>query len=152
MEEEAEAQEEAQVEVQVETQAEAQAETMVEAMAEATAEDHPAEDHQENLLEIPQGDTNWRMTMNPMTRIQTTIWRMTRTEVSLLHQGDPKPPQAITGISSIPWHGEITHPGQKPQVQEILKSATTPSVNAFMKPFRTPLATYSDGHQSLLVT
>ena len=92
MEEEAAAQEEAQAEDQVEAQAEAQAEMMAEAMVEATAEDHPVEDHQENLLETPQeemnrGETTLGTTMGLMTRIRTTIWRTTRTEAIPLHQG-----------------------------------------------------------------
>ena len=120
-----------------------------------TAEDHQVEDHQENLLEIPQEETNQGETtlgtmMSLTTRIQTTIRRTTRTEAIPLHQGEPQPPQAITGTNSIPQHGEPTHPGQKPQVKECQKSTTKPSVNAFMKPFRTQLARYSDGHQSPL--
>ena len=142
---------EEEVVAQEEAQAEAQAEMMVEAMV----EDHPAEDHQENLLETPQEETSrGEMTLGTMMsltmRIQTTIWRMTRTEAIPLHQGEPQPPQAITGTSSIPQHGELTHPGQKPWAKECRKSATMPSVNAFMKPFRTQLARYSDGHQSPL--
>ena len=161
MEEEAAAQEEAQEEDQVEAQAEAQVETMAEAMVEATAEDHlaedhPAEGHQENLLETPQEETNWGettlgTTMSLTTRIQTTIRRTMRTEAIPLHQGEPQPPQAITGTTSIPQHGELTHPGQKPRAKECQKSATMPSVNAFTKPFRMQLATYSDRRQSLLV-
>ena len=144
------AQEEAQAEDQVEAQAEDQAEAQAETMAEAMAEDHL-----ETLLEIPQemnqGETTLGATMSLMTRIRTTIQRTMRTEAIPLHQGELQPPQAITGTNSIPQHGEPTHPGQKPQVKECQKSTTTPSMNAFMKPFRMQLATYSDGHQSLLV-
>ena len=133
--EEAEAQEEAQVE--------AQAETM-------------AEEHQEYLLETPQEETNQGevtlgMTMNLTTRIRTTIRRTMRTKTNLLHQGDPKPPQAITGTNSTLRCGETAHPGLKPQVQESPKDAITPFVNAFTKQFKTPLATCSDAHQSPLV-
>ena len=150
MEEEVVAQEEAQAEDQVEAQAEAQAETMAEAMAEAMAEDHL-----ENLLEIPQemnqGETTLGTMMSLMTRIQTTIQRTMRSEAIPLHQGEPQPPQAITGTNSIPQCGEPTHPGQKPWAKECQKSATMPSVNAFMKPFRMQLVMYSDGRQSPLV-
>jgi hypothetical protein len=151
--EEAEAQEEAQAEAQVETQAEAQAETTAD---DHLAEDHPAEEHQEYLLETPQGEMNQGettlgMTTNLTTRIRTTIQRTTITEANLLHQGDPKPPQAITGTSLTLWCGETAHPGLKPRVQESLKNAIMPSVNAFMKPFKMLLAMCSDAHQSLLV-
>ena len=149
MEEEAVAQEEAQAEDQVEAQAEDQAEAQAETMAEAMAEDHL-----ETLLEIPQemnqGETTLGTMMSLMTRIQTTIQRTTRTEVILLHQGDPQPPQATTGTNSIQQCGEPTHPGQKPWAKECRKSTTTPSVNAFMKPLRMQLAMYLDGRQSLL--
>ena len=142
--EEAEAQEEA----QEEAQAEAQAETM--------AEDHPAEEHQEYLLETPQEETNQGevtlgMMMNLTMRIRTTIWRTTRTNANLLHQGDPKPPQAITGTNSTLQCGETAHPGLKPQVQESPKNAIMPSVNTFTKQFKMPLTTCSDAHQSPLV-
>ena len=151
-------QEEAQEEDQVEAQAEAQAETMAadHPVEDHPAEDHPAEGHQENLLETPQketnrGETTLGMTMSLMTRIWTTIRRTMRTEVIPLHQGEAQPPQAITGTSSIPQRGGLIHPGQKPWVKECRKSTTTPSVNAFTKPFRMQLATYSDGRQSPLV-
>ena len=119
--EEAEAQEEAQAEAQVETMAE-----------DHPAEDHLAEEHQEYLLETPQEETNQGevtlgMMMNLTTRIRTTIRRMTRTKTNLLHQGDLKSPQAITGTNSTLWRGETAHPGLKPQVQESLKNAITPS-------------------------
>ena len=134
-----------------------QAETMTEdhPTEDHPAEDHPAEGHQENLLETPQketnqGETTLGMTTNLTTRIQITIRRTTRTEAIPLHQGEVQPPQATIGTSSIPQCGGLIHPGQEPRAKECWKSATTPSVNAFTKPLRTQLATYSDGRQSPL--
>ena len=109
------------------------------------------EDHQENLLENPQEEMDQgEMTLAMMTnlRIQTTIQRTTKSEVILLHQGDPQHPPATTGTNLTQQHGEPTHPGQKPWAKECQKSATMPSMNAFMKPFRMQLVKYSDGHQS----
>ena len=160
-------QEEAQEGDQVGAQAEARAETMTEdhLMEDHPAEDHPAEDHlaedhpveghQENLLETPQKETNWGETTlgtmtNLTTRIQITIQRTMRTGAIPLHQGEAQPPQATTGTSSIPQCGGLIHPGQEPRAKECRKSATTPSVNAFMKPLRTQLVTYLDGRQSPL--
>ena len=123
-------QEEAQEEDQVGAQAEAHAETMTEdhLTEDHLAEDHPAEGHQENLLETPQKETNrGEMTLGTTTRIQITIWRMTRTGTIPLHQGEAQPPQATTGTSSIPQRGGLIHPGQEPQAKECRKSATMPS-------------------------
>ena len=101
-------------------EAEAQEEAQAEAQVATMVEDHPAEEHQEYLLETPQEETNQGevtlgMTMNLTTRIRTTIRRTTRTKTNLLHQGDPKPPQAITGTNSTLRRGETAHPGLKPQ-------------------------------------
>ena len=120
------------------------------------AEDHPAEGYQENLLETPQKETNQGestlgMTTNLTMRIQITIQRTTRTGVIPLHQGEAQPPQAMTGTNSTLRHGEMAHPGLKPRVQGSLKNAIMPSVIAFTKQFKTPLATCSDAHQSPLV-
>ena len=125
------------------------------------AEDHPVEDHlaegyQENLLETTQKETNWGettlgTTTNLMTRIRTTIRRMTRTGAIPLHQGEAQPPQAMTGTNSTLRRGETAHPGLKPRVQGSLKNAIMPSVIAFTKQFKTLLATCSDAHQSPLV-
>ena len=103
--------EEAQEEAQEGAQAEARAETMTE---DHLAEDHPAEGHQENLLETPQkemnqGETTLGTMTNLTTQIWITIWRTTRTGAIPLHQGEAQPPQATTGISSIPQRGTTSH-------------------------------------------